>query len=203
MTRLVAIFAYWLGIDALFYWLNRKSKRIITFHNVLPDEMFREGVANGVSNRLSDFLQIVEQCRKRFKINTDLFDNSSLTITFDDGYRNQYTVAFKALCKLSIPAIVFVSGDVARGGLLIDKLLHWVAEAPIELIPNKDRLRYWCDEIWPAFMKDVDGKGENVFKRLDSKYTYEKIASSLPVEYLDERMGVITSEELDKMRSAG
>ena len=74
MVEIVAKMAYWAGVDAVFYWLNRRAKRIVTFHNVLPDEIWRGGLANGVSNRLSDFVRIVEECRKRFPISTDLLD---------------------------------------------------------------------------------------------------------------------------------
>ena len=114
VVEVVACLAYWLGIDALFYWLNRKAKRILTFHNVLPDELFRPRIANGVSNRLSDFERIIDECAKRFKFSTDLFDSTTLTVTFDDGYRNQYTTAFKALQKRGIPAYLFVAGDIGR-----------------------------------------------------------------------------------------
>ena len=95
LVKYFAVFAYYSGLCALFYWLNRKAKRIITFHNVLPDAMFRGGVANGVSTSLSCFEKILDECRKRFEFSTDLFDAKTLTITFDDGYRNQYSTAFK------------------------------------------------------------------------------------------------------------
>lgn len=204
IVKMLALACYYCGADGFFYWLNRKSKRIVTFHNVLPDELFRPGLANGVSNRHSDFKLIVEECAKRYKFSTDLHDVTTLTITFDDGYRNQYTTAFKTLQKMGIPAYLFVSGDVARGdGLLIDKLLHWVAEAPIELIPNGNRRRYWCEVVRPALMNDGKAKGESVFKDLDAKYPYSKIIASLPQEYLRERMGKIGEEELAEMRLAG
>ena len=55
IVEIIAFLAYWTGIDALFYWLNRKAKRIVTFHNVLPDAMYRYDLANGVSNSESGF----------------------------------------------------------------------------------------------------------------------------------------------------
>lgn len=203
MTKLAAIIAYWCGLDSLFYWLNRNAKRIITFHNVLPDELFRSGVANGVSSSLTGFKAIISECGKRFKFSTELSDSKTLTITFDDGYRNQYTTAFKALREKGISAYLFVSGDIAKGGIIIDKLLHWVAEAPIDYIPNGDRVRYWCNEIWPAFAKDCKGRGANVLKMLDQKYPYNKVVQSLSKEYMSERMGAISDEELFEMRNAG
>lgn len=210
VLKILAVLAYWFGVDALFYWLNRKAKRIITFHNILPDELFRNGIANGVSNKLGDFERIIDECGKCFMFSTDLFDAKTLTITFDDGYRNQYTTAFKALQKRGIPAYLFVSGENLQThnsrseyGLLIDKLLHWVAEAPIELIPDGNRLRYWVVEIWPRFMADSENKGKKLFSELCAKYPYEKIVESLPDDYVHERLDIISDVELDEMRHAG
>lgn len=204
MVEIVARIAYWMGVDAFFYWFNRKAKRIVTFHNVLPDELWSEGVANGVSNRLSDFVRMVNECRKRFPISTNLFDAKTLTVTFDDGYRNQYTTAFKTLHGMGIPAYLFVSGDISeKGCLLIDKLLHWVSLAPTECIPGGDRLCYWIQEVWPRFMADVDGRGENVLRDLESKYPYSQIESQMSADYKRERLTGIAAAELDEMRAAG
>ena len=128
----IAKMAYYCGLIEFFYWLNRNAKRILTFHNVLPDRLFRGGVANGVSGCESDFLAIVGECARRFPFSLDLADPKSLTLTFDDGYRNQYSVAFARLRELGIPAYLFVAGDLlGRGaGLTIDKLTHWVDNVP-------------------------------------------------------------------------
>ena len=40
MVEILAKMAYWAGVDAIFCWVNRRAKRIVTFHNVLPDLMF-------------------------------------------------------------------------------------------------------------------------------------------------------------------
>lgn len=204
MTRLVAIIAFWCGFDALFYWLNRRRKRIITFHNVLPDELFRRGVANGVSNSVSEYKQILALCAKRYKLSTDLMDPSTLTITFDDGYHNQYEYAFKILRDLyGCGAYLFVSGGTRTGALLIDKLLIWVSEVPFRYVKGGDRLRMWCDDIWPHFLSDVDKRGQTVFDELNAVYAYEKILKTLPEKYKQERLTGISMLELDEMRSAG
>jgi len=204
LVRALARFAYWSGIDALFYVLNRNAKRIVTFHNVLPDDLFRDNIANGVSNRLSDFIAIVKECGRHFRFSTDMFDTESLTITFDDGYRCQYTVAFRALAKLHIPAYVFVAGDVKKGdGLIVDRLLHWVAEVPLKYIPNGDRKSYWTQTIWPRFMNDSLTKGMSVFEELDTIYPYSEILKILPEAYRIERFGAITESERNEMRNHG
>lgn len=220
IINIIAFAAYWLGIDALFYWLNRESKRILTFHNVLPDSMFRDGVANGVSNKLSDFISIIDECAKKFRFSTDLFDAKTLTITFDDGYRNQYSIAFKELEKRGIPAYLFVSGDViekkVRPGLAVDLLTHWIDNVlagryvlqfdrggQICQISAKNRVAIWSEIIWPAFMDDVTGKGRNVLTVCDKAYSMESILSNLPEEYVRERLTGISGEERDEMRKAG
>ena len=144
ITHAVAVACYWTGVDAIFYWLNRKAKRIVTFHSVLPRELWHPG-ANGVSCDLDGFKKVIDLCAKKFRFSADLFDPRTLTITFDDGYHNQYAYAFKSLREKGVPAYVFVAGDTQKsdGGLLVDKLLHWVAYAPSELIPGGDRSRYW------------------------------------------------------------
>ena len=212
LVNVLCFLCYWLGIDRLFYFLNRRAKRIITFHNILPDDLFRRSVANGVSNSLGEFELIVNECARRYKFSTDLFDTKTVTITFDDGYRNQYTTAFKYLCKRGIPAYLFVSGGILspRGGrpagdcaLLIDKLLHLVSEAPIECIPGGDRLQYWVGDVWPRFMADGKSRGRDLFDDLTRKYPYEKILESLPEAYVRERLTGIELVELDEMRKAG
>ena len=180
ITTFVAFISYWLGVDAVFYWLNRKAKRIVTFHNVLPDDIFRNDIANGVSCADGDFRKIVHELKKRRSFSTDIFDSRSLTITFDDGYLNQYEIAAKILsAEGDIPAIIFPSGDVANGQtLLVDKLLYWVAHVPKEVINSLgfvDGRELWVKKIRPDFAADVEGRGANVYHELDRIYQFEKI----------------------------
>lgn len=203
MTRLVAIIAYWTGLDALFYWLNRKKKRIITFHNILPKELWMDGVANGVSTKLEDFVKVVEMVRARFEITNDLFKPGTCTITFDDGYRNQYEYGYKTLKQMGVPAYFFISGDLMNGGdaLIVDKLTHWVDVAPEELIPGYDRSKYWDDVIWEKFLADDASRGRNVLFELDAQYAYSKVLAIFSEEYVKMRLTGMSTEELCEIRS--
>ena len=204
ITHAVAVACYWTGVDAIFYWLNKKAKRIVTFHNVLPKELWSPGGENGVSSDLDGFEKVVDLCAKRYRFSTDFLDPQTLTITFDDGYHNQYAYAFKSLRAKGIPACLFVAGETqGRGGLLIDRLLIWVAHAPVELIPGGDRGLYWRKEIWPRFRDDHESHGEALMKELDATYPYAKIEASLSDAYRRERLGGISDAELDEMRAAG
>lgn len=202
-------------LHRLAYFLNRNRKRTITFHNVLTDDVFFSNVANGVSNSLSQFKTIIDEISKRFKFSLDLDDPKTVTITFDDGYRNQVEVAAPYLISRGIPAYLFVSGALLKSidhqlpvtkigegkALVIDLLLHWVGYAPngtysvrfgnkdesLELCDN-DRLTVWSTVVWPAFVDDAKSKGEDVLKVLDAAYPMDRIIKSLPERYVEQRL---------------
>ena len=215
MTKFIAIICYYLQLHRLAYFLNRNRKRTITFHNVLTDDVFLSNVANGVSNSLSQFKTIIDEISKHFNFSLDLDDPKTVTITFDDGYRNQVEVAAPYLISRGIPAYLFVSGSLLKPienqlymtkvgegkTLVIDLLLHWVAYAPdgtysvrfgnkdesFELCDN-DRLTVWSTMVWPAFVGDAKSKGEDVLKVLDAAYPMDRIIKSLPKRYVEQRL---------------
>ena len=109
---IIARIGYWSGLDALFYWLNRRAKRTLTFHNVLPDDMMIKGASPGITISLSEFKKTIGWVGDHFAFSVDVDDPKTATITFDDGYKNEYEVAGKWLMNQGIPAILFVSGQV-------------------------------------------------------------------------------------------
>ena len=213
VQRLLAVVGYYLGIDSLFYRLNRKAKRIVTFHNVLPDEIFRNDGTNGVSCCESQFKMIVDEIAKKYRFSTDLLDAGTATITFDDGYQNQYGCAFKLLNEKKIPAILFASGDALAANspdeaLIVDQLLFWKSYAPQDVLDKEFGVGLARNEIWTKFIRpdyalDVAAKGMNVLKRLDGLYPFSKIWSGLPEEYRQQRLSGISDSQLDEMRKAG
>ncbi len=208
MTRLVAIVCYYLGVDAFFYWLNRHAKRIITFHNVLPDDIYTDDVANGVSCSESEFRYIVRELKKRWRFSTDLFDCNTITITFDDGYLNQYEIGAKILREEGeIPAYLFVAGDVLAGKeLLVDQLLHWAARVPKEILAQMGfatGLELWVKKLWPEFVADSASQGRTLYEHLDKMYSFEKIYDGMDLEYKRLRLGGISEGRLADLRSRG
>ena len=86
--RLFIFIVYWLGMDALFYWLNRKAKRIICFHSVLPHEIKKSSLACGLDNSEDEFRTILHSIKKRYGFSTNIFDATTVTLSFDDGFLN-------------------------------------------------------------------------------------------------------------------
>lgn len=208
MTRLVAIFAYYIGLDRLFYWLNRRAKRILTFHNVLPDELYVRNIANGVSCSAGEFRAVIGELKRKWKFSTDLFDPATVTITFDDGYLNQYEVAADILHKEGdIPAMLFSSGDVATGKmLLVDELLHWAAYAPADVISKmgfSSGRELWIRSLWPRYSKDSETHGRRLYEELDVLYPFEKMYEALDPSYRRLRLTGTTPAQLQDLRERG
>lgn len=202
IKRLIFFLAYYTGVDALFFWLNRRAKRIVVFHNVIADELAK-GLPEGIVGlKFSEFKEIVRECARHFRFSTDVFDATTLTITFDDGYRNQYSTAFRYLRDQSIPAILFYSPGT-QDVLTIDKMVFWRELVPREKVPGGNIGRFWCDEFWPRFLSDGATRGQTTLAWLEGLCPLEPLMAKLPQPFLRERLGSISDAELDEMRSAG
>ncbi len=123
---------HYLCISRLFFRLNRGRKRIITYHNVLPDARFSGALHEGVSHSAGVFRQQLTYLRRLFPCDTDLDNPHSLTITFDDGYLNQYSEAHPVLVELGLRAYFFCTLALWETGepLLTDRLLCWLSYVP-------------------------------------------------------------------------
>lgn len=217
LLKSIAVFAYYSGLTNLFYYLNRKAKRIITFHNVMPMGLLPDGIRVGIVDTDDDFAKIVSEVRKHFAISNDLSDSASATITFDDGYKNQVEIAGKILKEMGVPAIIFVSGQIlnnsdADKALVVDLLMHWVYLAPdgeYHLSPEfgmdafrlgRDRDDTWQHVIWPAFNMDCKSKGRRLLEMLDNQFAIKDILSRCNPEYVRLRLCGISDIDISEIK---
>lgn len=209
-VKMMARSAYWFGLDALFYRLNRKAKRTLCFHNVLPDGMRIDGEAGSFDESASHFRAMIREIARRFRFSTDVLDASTATITFDDGYLNQYEIAAKILREEgNVPAILFVAGsnlnntDPAKC-LVTDALTHWVtfAEGVADGSTEK-RMEYWRTVLRPQYAADADARGRNVLEKCDRAYSLTKIMTALPDEYRRLRLTGVTEDQVQDLRVRG
>lgn len=203
---------YWLGLTELFYWLNKGAKRIITFHNVLPDELMNGLPIAGCMDTATDFKQMIAEMGRRFEFSTDISDTHSATITFDDGLVSQYEVAGEILRSKGIPAIVFVAGDAIEATpettLVTDRLIAWTYFAPDsavkaafgEVIP---RASLWVKHVQPAYRADWQSRGRLFLAKLDEICPVKTILASLPPEWVRLRFSGMTKRQLDDLRRRG
>lgn len=212
VRRILAIICYLLGIDNLFYRLNVRAKRIITFHNVLPDRLL-EGLSRvGCIDSVSQFRNIVSEINRKFEFSTDLLDPKTVTITFDDGMLNQYEIAGEILREKGISAIIFVAGNVIGATpmdtLVTDRLLVWTFFAPDsavkqvfgKLLPREE---LWVKFVQPGYRADWQNRGGFFLSKLDDAYAVSDILKNLPAEWIRLRLSGVTERQLDDLRCRG
>jgi len=109
-----APFSIRLGLDKLIRWRKKNGHLNLMFHGVCDDKM-------GFSKRnisTRDFEFIIRYLKDNFDIISlkDSFDvdknGQTISITFDDGFKNNYTKALPILEKYQANATVFVSSLV-------------------------------------------------------------------------------------------
>lgn len=221
--KFVAFVMYYLGITRLFYLLNFKAKRIITFHNVIPHQLLPCGRNIGLTDTEESFRFKIRQIKRFLKITVDLFDGVGATITFDDGYKNQSEIAGRILNEEgNIPAIIFASGrnignvDPSKA-LIVDLLMHWTSLAPNGLyrLTSKDgvnidfeltfinREQIWKKIIWPNFTKDGESKGRCLLLQLDKLYSIKKVLKKCCPDYLRLRLTGINNYDIITLQNKG
>lgn len=207
----LAFVAYWLGVDAIMYWFNRRAKRIITFHNVLPNSLQKE-LSIGCSESVDDFKMKLDEMAKHFSFSTDLNDPKSVTIAFDDGTLNEAEIAGEILCERNIPAILFVAGDIIDAKpeetLVTDKILLWCALAPDEAVKKIFGVIVPRDELWvryvqPAYREDWESRGRKFLAKLEEVCPIQSLCGKLPNEWVRLRMSGVKSEQLEELRKRG
>lgn len=201
------------GVVGLFYFLNRHAKRIVTFHNVLPDNGFEWNPETGFSHSASQFRAIVRELKKRWCFSNDLSDVGKATITFDDGNVNQYEIAAEILKEEgNIPAIIFCSGGQREGvsnGLIVDKLCFWASYAPIEYLRTANngnpitRSNFWSKILRPKFANDSFSKGYDTVRWLDEIYPFSEVLKLKSSEYLRLRFCGISKDQIANLRGRG
>lgn len=221
IVKLLAFICYWTGLVSLFYALNKKAKRIVTFHNVIPENLLPKGKKIGLIDTEESFGMKIQEIKKYFSITNDLNDAKSLTITFDDGYCNEYEVVSKVAGD-DAKGIIFISGHLINNNnptdaLTVDLLMHW-----IELVPNgtyfinyptivhrelvctqSNRKFLWQNVIWPSFVADSLTKGKGLLAALDGAYPMKNILAQCSPEYLRLRLTGLTSDKIKLIRKRG
>ena len=208
IVYIIAWLGYWFGIDRLFYCLNRRCKRVLTFHNVFPDGMTFVNDGGEMAIGASSFRRILEEISEVYEFSLDLCDVSTATVSFDDGFLNQYVVAAEVLREMDIPALLFVVGEnIDREDVLkspsVDLLTLWLSRVPLEKINSHSRIRYWVDTLRPRYANDSRRYGRGVVEECDKIWPFSELLEILDPEFLRLRLGGITMQQLDDLRGRG
>lgn len=123
---------YYSGLTALFSRFPRQGKLIVlNYHRLRPDgDSFSTDFDEGVfCHTRSQFDRQMKWLSTHFMMVTekemlDCFQSRRVPpqlmvhITFDDGYRDAYTIAYPVLRKYNIPATFFISSGLIEAGTL-------------------------------------------------------------------------------------
>jgi peptidoglycan/xylan/chitin deacetylase (PgdA/CDA1 family) len=103
--------------DSLFRNINRRRCLVLAYHGVtkkryavqpytlLEEALFKSQIKYLSSNYNIVSLKTIAECIRKDKD----FPEKSAVITFDDGYRNNYSIAFPILQKYHVPATIFLT----------------------------------------------------------------------------------------------
>lgn len=149
----IAVLIYYTGLLFVLRAVRRKFQgqpnwTIITYHNIVgPNEKRRADTQPGMCVMASSFDSQMKYVSRNFKVvsvetlvaaiagGVEIPPNS-IAVTFDDGWRDNYTEAFPILKKYRIPAMIFLATDLIKSGKIPPFL-------EISMLLGKD-------DIWPV-----------------------------------------------------
>lgn len=205
-------FSYYLGLIHLSYYFNMKKKMILTYHHVIPDDMWDDKLHLVVAITESHF-------RKQLKIIKDHFNQSSKTvdskirllITFDDGYKCALRIS-EILDEFGFVGIFFVpvSNINSTSPLWIDEIMRWFSYVPYNkycikgieynILSERDRL-----EGYKAMLSKLEESytPQTYLEALNRIYPFKDICQKIPNEYNNLRFNGLTTLEIQKMQERG
>ena len=160
-----------LGMDRLFRYLNRDKLLVVMYHGVtsqcysppvwtqLPVELFRDQL-----RFLCDHYQVVTLADLLAALDGGLpLPKRAALITFDDGIKNNFSVAFPVLQEFGLPACIFLTVDLVgtREMLWFDELYLLLQEGAfrgvtLQLPVAEANEHYQSGDLWEAYAVSVE-----------------------------------------------
>jgi len=218
MKTILYFIVYILGIVRLFAFLNRKKAVILMYHGVrggegmtgcsqlhVPVELFRRQMAYLAARRrvvpLSTLVRLLRE-------GSDIPDYT-VVLTFDDGYRNNYTQAYPILRHYQLPATVFLpTALVGTNQLLWHDCLDYaishttcreisVAGRHCPLVTNQDRTLAYRE------LREQAKQLEDVEKKHLVESTVNKLGADLTTLQLEDEWALLSWQQITEMQADG
>lgn len=202
-------FLVYSGIVRLFMLFN-KSPIVVTYHNVLPDDMVDSYPGISPDMKASVFEEQLQIIQDRYPITSEL-EPGKVTVTFDDGYRNNAAVAAPILADKRIPATFFVPAVMfeASKTLWVDKIMMWLSWVPdgnytisginVTLNDHADRLAAF-ERIWD-YLFDRQSQRTDFLDHMERAHSFSDL--SLPLDYASLRYEAMSKSECREMAENG
>jgi len=212
IKKICFFFLYFSKITGLiFYFIKKRWKDfpsiILIYHRFIDDKncsYLNKGPV--VQHKVKHFEKEIKYLKKYFKVETldkivtqikahNAFDNPTISITFDDGYLDNYELAYPILKKEGIPATVYVTT-----GLIGSNERTWTDEIELALMGTKKeflQIDIHGESIMPiSTIKDRERANIRIaelLKRLPDEERREHLKSIL--EILDDKSATQNGKE--------
>jgi peptidoglycan/xylan/chitin deacetylase (PgdA/CDA1 family) len=208
IKNLLAGGLYYSGINSLFGgWKHRAV--VLAYHRVL--ERYREPLDLAQDFiPLLDFRRQIEFLLKTHKpislldlITQNKWNEPVFAITFDDGYRDNYTYAFPALQDMGVTATLFVTTDAVSGRdwLWWDKLLLVLHKSIGSVLEIAGKSHSILDESKLFYTQKI------MSKMLAAKPNRDEFINKITEKYagnrLDAQMPYMGWDEVKQLHAAG
>jgi peptidoglycan/xylan/chitin deacetylase (PgdA/CDA1 family) len=157
-----------------------RNLQILIYHRVNDDgDLFFPGVPSRVFEQQMKYLAgqchvlRLDEAVNRMK-ECDLPDNA-VAITFDDGYRDNYTHAFPILKSLELPATIFLATSALEGGEVLwhDRVFSAFRETRVETLPKFGEIPTSLPCRSPVERLHAQGEVLKFLRRCDSDEIWE------------------------------
>jgi peptidoglycan/xylan/chitin deacetylase (PgdA/CDA1 family) len=136
-----------IGVDAAFRYLNRQKIVILVYHGITSNNFFHPPWTLLPVSLFEKHIRFLKQHYKILPLGDvvsalnqkKVLPTNTAVVTFDDGYRNNFTNAFPILSKYGIPATIFLTaGYIGTRRLLpLDKAYLLCRDAQIDYFQSR------------------------------------------------------------------
>ncbi|MBA4366807.1 MAG: polysaccharide deacetylase [Desulfobacterium sp.] len=210
-----------LNIDGLLRWVNKNSLLVVTYHGVydkfcrgtlplfthLHVDLLREHLKFLKSNYNVISLSEFTSCLKERKP----WPERAALITFDDGLRNNYEVAFPVLKEFDLPAVIYLTVNyIGTDKLLWFDELYLLLKKCLEDAVKTELLAEYlgpipdsCDigELYPICSKRL--KNKSIMERMEIIKRLKQLACIEGNPILSEPFKFLSWEQVLEMKSSG
>lgn len=144
--KLAVLIFYYLRLFLVFRLINRRKIVVLSYHGLLNSDEDSD-YSDSIFLRLSEFSKQMKFLLKYYNPislstlvalirNGTRVPNYSLVVTFDDGYRSNYTLAYPIMKTMKIPFTIFLTTDLIGTNNLLwtEKVRRTVMHRPGDFI---------------------------------------------------------------------